>query len=410
MVTPTNVSFGAPNGSPVVGGRFRGGGLTGFSFLDAAQPAGVFSINNIALSGNLTHDSVAPTGGLIGVYTPAWLVGKALNTWFLIPGSQPSGSQYDPVNIRNHDFSGMGVVESNSELIVAAAGGHGGSIDNSVQSIVLSADNPTWVQRNAATPVGQCVDDVGYNSDGKPASRHTYWTTHHIPQANRLMLLGCSGPHGAGTHPDTVDGFDLGSNTWDAAGTWPGMQIAACVERATGVAWGFTQPGGINRRDPVTGAVTVTMSASITGTDNFAPIMHDPVRNHLFSLRSPANGTLNSWRITSNGSVKTDITFNNSTAYTDLLTLRTPYPALEYDIANDRYLFYDGTFHPDKVFVVTPNASTVWDINYLTFGGGSVTPPTGVNGVQNKFRYIPQFKGVALLADGIQGVYFMRVA
>jgi len=117
------------------------------------------------------------------VKPPAWLAGKPLDEWFAIKGTSGAGGA--PVD----DFCGMAFKESSSEIIIAAAGGHGGSRDNRVVSIDLRADAPTWVVRHAASPGAS--KDAAYNPDGQPASRHTYHCSHYVAAVDRVMIFGC---------------------------------------------------------------------------------------------------------------------------------------------------------------------------------------------------------------------------
>jgi len=74
---------------------------------------------------------------------PKWLAGKPVNAWLPIPNTSGAGGAAACA------FSGMTLKPSTSEVIIAAAGGHGDSSDNRVVSIKLSADAPQWVQRCA---------------------------------------------------------------------------------------------------------------------------------------------------------------------------------------------------------------------------------------------------------------------
>ncbi len=152
-----------------------------------------------------TPNASAAGPGAGGKEEPRWLAGKPRDVWFTIPGTGGAGGT------KVNDFCGMTVKPGACEIIIAAAGGHAATHDNRVVSIDLQADAPAWVQRHAPSTV--TPDDVAYNPDGLPASRHTYQSTFYVPAIDRVLLVGCRFTHpGAHSFP-TVDGFNLKTNT-----------------------------------------------------------------------------------------------------------------------------------------------------------------------------------------------------
>ena len=414
MPSPTADFYSVASGQPVYAGRSSGGRLSGAVTLDDAVAAGAFGVNASALSGAVTLGDAVAAGAFTGYLVPAWMAGKALNEWFSIAGTALSASRFDGVSARISDFSGAGIVEATSELIVAVSGGHGGSTWNSVNGIILTADIPAWVERNASTPAGQILTGDVYtrNADGKPSSRHTYFSTQHIPQSSgKLFVTGLSAFGGSGGPNYPTEAFDLNTNTWDAQFTWPGYDDICAVERATGAGWSISDTHSLKKRDPVTGVFTETMSTAAMNLPAITQTLcHDSARNHLFYMSAPSNGTVLAFKVTADGTVKTTINFNSSAALTDLLTTRTASAMLEYDPVGDRYFLIDNSLRVNTIFVITPNAGVTWDVSYFAFGGGSVSLPQSGNGVMNKIRYVPSLKGLVFLADGIGGVYFMRLS
>ena len=88
------------------------------------------------------------------------------------------------------------------------------------------------------------------------------------------------------------------------------------------------------------------------------------------------------------------------------------YCAMEYDPINDQYLFYQGAAgSTSRVYVVKPNASTVWDMSILTLGAGSVVPDAAVGGgVFSRFKYVAALRGFVLMSSGTSNLYFLRTA
>ncbi len=164
---------------------------------------------------------------------PNWLAGKSRDAWFAIPGTSGAGGA------KVDAYCGMTVKQGTCEIIIAAAGGHAAWFDNRVVSIDLRSDVPAWVQRHAPSP--KTPNDVAYNPDGLPAARHTYQSTFYVPATDRVMLFGCRFTHPGAHEFPTVDGFDLKTNTWDPAGTYPnipsGGGYGVVQDSATGDIW-----------------------------------------------------------------------------------------------------------------------------------------------------------------------------
>lgn len=358
--------------------------------------------------------------------TPAWLVGVPLNKWIEIPGTKAVGSGLVPGENANDFFapsarairaySGGLLREDTCEYFVALSGGHGDSRENFVGSVDLTQDAPAWTLRNPSSAVGDQNTTSPYYADGKPASRHSYWSTQWIPQVNRIMTHGARFA-GNLSFPNS-DGYNPATNTWDVAGTWPpcissgSVGIALCKEVATGVCWAIVS-SILYRWDPATGVWTMTQN--FPSVESFAPpLVHDPVRNHLFQLawgdgQSSGNQTSYARRISAVGTVRENVTFNSSAAYSDYLAATPAYAALEYDVANDCYCLYaQKTGATQKVYIIRPNSTLLWDMELLPIASGSAVPLAQFP--FNRFRYVPRFKGFVHLADPVQNLLFIRTA
>jgi hypothetical protein len=337
---------------------------------------------------------------------PAWMSGKPVNEWFEIAGTSGAGGAAIDA------FSGMALNERHCELLIAAAGGHLDSSDNRVVSISLMADTPTWVTRLAASSA--VAQNVAYYADGKPSSRHTNSSLHFVPQVNRLMMFGARSVYGAAWDLPKVDGFNLDSNTWDAAGTWPDMPggYGAAQIRATGEVIGT----GLSKWSPVTQKWT-SLVISSNGDQVRWPVAHDPRRNQVFSLQYGDGQGYGDARIVASvttviGGVQTSVRFNASSGLDQFLAEKPSYAGMDYDLINDCFMFYSGQEGAaGRVYVIKPNATATWDISVLTLGAGSVKVATNPGGgVHNRFRYIPALRGFVLLARGSANLYFLRTA
>jgi hypothetical protein len=353
---------------------------------------------------------------------PAWIQGVALNTWVAIPGTVHAGSAAAPADNpldlyassnRRLSYSGMGL--RNSELILAANGGHGDYAGNEVTSIDLSKDAPAWELRSAGSPTP--ASNVAYYADGKPSSRHTYWSTTWNAQRNRLMLHYSRFVYGTGTSFSNSNGFNLDTNTWDPKGTWSDGYTAGCADANGDVYSMGADYFGLRKWTAAND--TWSTVATFPEAINVNPVCHDSTRGHLFALAwgdgqgntlGGQSMSLSAIRIA--GSTKSNITFNPSAALTQFLADKPAYSAMEYDPVNDQYLFYQGAAgSTSRVYVIKPNASTVWDMSILTLGAGSILPDAAVGaGVFNRFRYVAELRGFVLMSSGTSNLYFLRTA
>ncbi|MBV8035935.1 hypothetical protein [Roseateles sp.] len=346
--------------------------------------------------------SVAPARVL-----PAWLASKPLNTWFEIPGTAGAGGAAVDA------YSGMAIEERTSEILIAAAGGHNDSSDNRVVSINLSSDAPAWIQRMA--PSTMVATNVAYYADGKPASRHLYSSLHFVPQLNRLILFGLRGAWGAAYNFGKVDAFSLDTNTWDPAGTFadmPAGYYGAAQIRATGE----VISNGLKKWSPVdrqwSDLVTVPLGDAVRW-----PMAVDARRGQLFCLQwGDGQGydpqRMVASRVPLGGKQQIAVSFNASSALTEWEAEKPMYAGMDYDVDNDRFLFYAGRGSAaGRVYVITPNDGNVWDMSMLDTDAGSVKMVATVDaGLQNRLRYVPALRGFVLLARSSSNLYFLRTA
>jgi hypothetical protein len=227
------------------------------------------------------------------------------------------------------------------------------------------------------------------------------------------MLFGITGAAGNAYGFPTVDGFNLDTNTWDPAGTWADMPIGdrgSVMIRATGEVWSTN----LSRWSPVTKAWTQPIT---TRTNDLVrwPIAHDSRRNQLFTLnwadgQGSSTQSMFATVVPCAGSVQSSVTFKPSVALDSFLVDKPNYAAMDYDPDNDRFLFYCGQgAGAGRVYVVTPNAGTNWDMGFLATTG-NLPPATLGDGVHNRFRYVPALKGFLLMPKATSNLFFIRTA
>jgi len=329
---------------------------------------------------------------------PLWARSAALNTWTEISStSAPVSCAVDP-------WGAFCIKESNSELIIAASGGHGDSSDNGVYSIVLSADSPSWVTRKTTSAP---TANVLYYADGTPTSRHLYHHIHYIDSIDAVLLAGCRFGYGGGTPTGGgMDLFDLTTNAYLARYTYPDSPDASygLVKDGQGRIW----TGSGRRFDPADESWTAT-GASL----NRFPAAYDSLRNVLFSMQygdgQGYDSGLNAKKVDASTGTTSTVTINASAAYTAWLAATPAYAGMDYDAPNDRFLFYHGG-EAGKVYVITPNSGTAWDMSVLATTGTPATTPASGAGINKRFQYVPNLKGFVMLPKASSNLWFLRTA
>jgi len=414
MVTAAILSMAAMLGasgmigcsSPETGGSGSQG--AGGTSSGTASGGGGASSSSGPSSSSVSSSSASSTGPGGPQNPPAWLVACSLNEWCEIADTAGAGG----VNV--DAYSGMALADSNSEIVIAAAGGHHDGFDNSVVSLVLASDSPKWVTRKASST--NTPEDVAYYPDGLPSARHLYQSIHVIESLHRVFLFGARYTWGNAFAFPTVDAFDLTTNEWDPAGTW--------ADVPNGGAYGVVRVRATD--DVYTStffkwtAQTQSWSQPITTRTNDLvrfPVAHDSLRNQLFTLQlGDGQGydgpTIYASKVPLSGSAQISVTINNSPAYAQFQADAPTYSAMDYDPDGDRFLFYCGQgAGAGRVYVITPNDSNQWDMSILTLGPGSATPPAVPgSGVNSRFRYVPGLKGFVLLPNKTSNIFFLRTA
>jgi hypothetical protein len=368
---------------------------------------------------------------------PAWLAGRSVNQLFEISGTTLAGSLGGPGETANRyatsaavvsNFSGGGYDYVLNKYHLGKNGGHSGTTDNRKVSIALNVDAPAWRMDSPKSAAGDVrIDPFVTNLDGKPSSSHTYWGARFIQntlRGPRFMVFGTESLFGGGAGtatPNATFGFDPATDTWDAAGTWADYPFAArlgCVEDPdTGEVYAAGSTS-LKKWDPLTDTWTTTLSSGSVITST--PMVWSRARQEIFYLASgdgTAGGTdIRAAKIASGGTVRTAISFNSSAAFTQFSNPVANGENL-WDIGGvfiedlGVYLFYRGgrTVGKNVFYVVTPNATSTWDMSLLTVTG--VTPPAlGDGGLHNRLVWLPDLKGVLLQATGYTNLIFFRTS
>jgi hypothetical protein len=344
---------------------------------------------------------------------PSWRQGIAVGEWRAIPNTAMSSA---PIAVKTYPslgntgpnskvvaWTGFAVDTRDSSIYSTANGGHSDYAGNEVNRLNLSDNAPAWTEPRAATPVSQIVQSSSHYADGRPASRHTYYGSMIDEARNRAMLVS-GARYGSGSSLNTVDGFNLAANDWDAARTYSSMPsslsevmgAAMALHKSTGDIYAFAWSTVFRWSSATNTWATRLNTVSFDG--QFAASAVDTKRNRVLLVGGGSN-------------VKAvyDVAANTMQAVslsgTDAVSVMGDGNGMVYDTLLDAYL------------VRTRNSGgTVYRINAATFAvdtlpttvGGSV--PASANGVYTRFLYVPKLKGVVYFPSYDGNSWFLRTA
>lgn len=164
---------------------------------------------------------VAPSGSG-GSSLPAYLAAASTLTWTAISNttattamagySSPGGSK-----VYITSYSGGAWDEANKRFFLHG-GGHNDYAGNEILIYRLGLDTPSIL-----IPYNPSAANAGNNfaADGKPTSRHTYSGCHYLPDDDLFLVIGGAPYAPSGYFTSDVNGYNVGTNTWAAGGTYP---------------------------------------------------------------------------------------------------------------------------------------------------------------------------------------------
>lgn len=302
-------------------------------------------------------------------------------------------------------WNGFAVDTRDSSIYSAASGGHMDYAGNEVNRIRLSDNAPGWTEPKASTPVSQIVANATHYADGRPTSRHSYYGALVNEVRNRAIVI--SGARwGDGLSPGGVmDGFNLGTNDWDAARTFPDAPSAdfgpyngwSIVDhKATGDIYAFAN-WSVLRWDNNTNAWSRRLpNSAIYG--QYAASAIDTKRNRILVVAGNGNDH-GIYDMGANTSQKISFTGPSAGAMTG------DGHGMVYDAALDAFLLCKGGAGGT---IYRIDAQT-FNVDVLATTGGSPLPAT-TNGVWRRFLYVPKLKGVVYFPSYGGNIWFLRTS
>jgi hypothetical protein len=286
----------------------------------------------------------------------------------------------------------------------------------------LDVATPAWEQLRAAdSSSGWDTTGAGgsYFPNGKPAPRHTYPDIWYVPELNRVMVGGTFWGSSAYNTPPMHDGFNLTTLDWDAQGANQSKAtstFASVRDPVSGVL--YTTQG--SKFVPTASAGSRWQSFTLSGSPNVNRMgtAFDTLRQRLYHLSAGDNygsqsSTISSATISIATGVKTAISLTGS-GLSDFQSNASGFltSTLVYDDYLDCFYFYNGgTGQTAKIYRITPNATTTWDVSVVSVTG--LTPPVSfsasVGGVLTKFWYVSRWRACVLVCGGYN-VNYIRMS
>lgn len=341
---------------------------------------------------------------------PTWRQGIAVGEWRQIPNTAMSSA---PLAVavpgstgpqsKVIAWTGFAVDTRDSSVYSAANGGHMDYAGNEVNRLRLSDNVPAWSEPRPSSSSTQVRMSTTHYADGRPTSRHTYYGTAMNEVRGRVMVIGGS-RYGDGYQLQTIDGYNIASNDWDPARTYPDAfaeitqdyAMAVAEQKSTGDLYVFSQWNVLRWSSSANAWTRRLTGTTLYGHSSAAAF--DTKRNRVLVVGGNA-GDHGYYDVAGNKVVT--VTFSGANAGSVMGSAN----GMVYDPLLDAYLLRK------------PGAgSTVYRINAETFavsalstsGGNAI--PAAENGVYTRFLYVPKLKGVVLVPIYEGDVWFLRTA
>jgi hypothetical protein len=364
-------------------------------------------------SGNAAASTAARTAA-----SSAWLNGVAVGQWVEIPGSSfallgPSmtrppatwnGSNSDIIDAWN----GLAVDRRTSTLWSCWNGGHNNIWDNSVNSLNLETDHPVWTRMLGASSVSAVTQYGPRYTDGRPASSHSYTHLHCVESMNRVVRFGVGAASVQGGFSVDCASYRIDNNQEDPANTISPLPFTPWETPWTVVS------------DPVSGNAYLgayyTMYKWTAAKNSWSVIgglqsmkgfgmngAVDTKRNRALFIGGSPGGMYSPCApslldLTTNGLVNVSLAGSQPTA------LNFDYgPGIDYVPELDLFLAR-APAAGGQIYSVNP---TTFAIEVWSTAGGSAIPAAPIN-VFNRFRYLPNLRGVVYVPTYAANAWFLR--
>jgi hypothetical protein len=343
---------------------------------------------------------------------PSWRQGIAVGEWRQIAATAISSA---PMAVQTYPgvgytgpaskvvaWAGFAVDTRDSSIYSPANGGHMDYAGNEVNRLRLSDNAPAWTEPRAATPAGQTVQNTSHYADGRPTSRHNYYGAMVNEQRNRTMVF--SGARwGDGGSLFNLDGFNLASNDWDGARTYPdgpGADLGpyngwgTVANKANGDFYVFASFKVLRWNNASNTWSRLLSNAPMYGQYSATAI--DTKRNRVLVLGGDSGdqayfdlATNTATRIALSGAQAGAVMGSGN--------------GMVYDPLLDAYLLRTEAAG-GTIYRIDP---ATFAVSVLAVTNGSQIPPS-TNGVWTRFLYVPKLKGVIYFPAFSSNAWFVR--
>lgn len=356
---------------------------------------------------------------------PAWVKRAPLLTWSTISNTKMHSVLLEPVHkvLRGTPgWCGAALRHSGSEIFMGT-GGHTSGASNSIYSIALNQQHPTWVRRNEPTMKG-LTQNAPYYEDGRPASRHTYWNIQFNQSRNLLMFVGGASFWGNGNATGKhVDVFDPVTNDYLPAGDasyFPDCIYKMQFDRPIVMDdndncydWVYWGSSPLSRLDNESRTWTVVARRTPTAAEAGPQLLFDKTRNRLvrFDRHRPILCDLSNYATSAgpsySGSVASRVRYKTSIVHVPKIgtVLDDKYLQIEW-----AYQLHDVGNPPIEVIAIDPDSfeATIVPIagekpTYRSYGNG-------VGQVYGRWMYVPELKILILHTETERDLRFIRLA
>ncbi|MBI2409500.1 hypothetical protein HYV30_00455 [Candidatus Kaiserbacteria bacterium] len=288
-----------------------------------------------------------------------------------------------------------GIFDPSRNRLVIWGGGHGDYAGNEIYA--FDVNSLSWQRvTNPSTPYpfGNPPSNP-VNSDGTPASLHTYDGLAYLPGSDSLFAVG--GSKWPGGEPSNLTWtFNFGTSRWTkrADAPYPGVDLVTAYDPASGKVYAAgpfsNQP--LIEYDPVNNVWTGRGDPIDYGGMNAA---FDPVRKKMVVI---GRGRAFAYNLNVGG-------FSAKQSISPGACAAGEAPGIAYDSTRDRIVAWSGG---TKVCVLDPNSNSWTTIQAEP--GNSVTPTAPVEaGTYGRFQYVPS-KNAFILVNGVnQNVYAYKM-
>lgn len=296
-----------------------------------------------------------------------------------------------------------GVYDSKRNRLIIWGGGHNDYYGNELYAFNLGNLTMTRLTDPGLPIATSCVGEIAGGT--QPNSRHTYDGIEYMPNVDRMFVFGGSPACGPGGFTKDTWTFDFTTMKWQQ------MNPKGPIPRSAA--------GVMTAYDPNSGLVfvhdTYDLYSYSFSTDTYKRLTDGTDPNTGYHSTGTIDPKRKRFVIVGSNSgsgqvVSHDISGSGTYQQKSLSTtggagiIGASYPGLEYDLAQDRLVAWNGG---DVVYSLNLDTNA-WGASSYAGGPGAANPWSGT-GTLGRWRYVAAFNLYVLMNDVRQDVYVLRL-